>query len=199
MIDKWTKKYLKLAKTLAEDNTSCYSRTIGVVLVSEENRIISLGYNGSVSGAPHCDDPKFLDVWYDKIIDDTDKLLISLKYDNCDTKDKFIDCFKNKKQCPRRILNIPSGQRLELCNCAHAERNALASANLSGTCTKNSVLYCWCGVPCWECSQQIIQAGVKKVICLKRDVDYSVSSRYFLEMAGVTLEILDQELVLKEI
>lgn len=46
--NKWQQKYLKLAKTLQEDNTACYSRSVAVVLVSEDNRIISLGYNGSV-------------------------------------------------------------------------------------------------------------------------------------------------------
>lgn len=45
---KWQQKYLKLAKVLKEDNTACYSRSVAVVLVSEDNRIISLGYNGSI-------------------------------------------------------------------------------------------------------------------------------------------------------
>ena len=57
MIDKWNRKYLLLAKTLAEDNNTCYSRSIGSVLVSSDNLIQALGYNGPVVGVPHADSP----------------------------------------------------------------------------------------------------------------------------------------------
>lgn len=113
-MDKWTRKYLKLARVLAEDNDSCYSRQIGVVLVSKHNRIISLGYNGSVEGAPHNDDPRYLDhLW--SILEDEDRL--KLTNDGIKTKNEFVAKYSGCKTCPRRILNIPSGQKLHYCNC----------------------------------------------------------------------------------
>lgn len=41
----------KLVRTRA----TCPRRRVGAVLV-RENRIIATGYNGSIKGAPHCDD-----------------------------------------------------------------------------------------------------------------------------------------------
>lgn len=136
------------------------------------------------------DHPEYLKLLYEKILSQEELKLLQEKH-KINTVDEFIIRFQYQKICPRKIFNYPSGQRLDICNCAHAERNALASANLSGICTKNSIMFCYCGIPCWECSQQIIQAGVKTLICLKKDKDYTPSSRYFLYHSGI--EVIEVE------
>lgn len=189
-MDKWTRKYLKLAKTLADDNTACYSRKIGVVLVSPSNRIISLGYNGTVEGVPHPDTREYLTHLYENLFTQEDKQ--RLEEYKCKS---FVDKYEGCQTCPRRLLNIPSGQRLELCPCAHAERNALASANQSGVSTAGSIMYCYCGVPCHECTTVILQAGVSKIVCLKTDGDYSPSSRGLISMSNTELiEVEEKEI-----
>jgi deoxycytidylate deaminase len=53
-------------------------------------------------------------------------------------------------------------------------------------------MICHCGVPCAECCKTIINSGIKKVVCQKRDADYSpYSSRWMLEKSGVKLIIVD--------
>ena len=42
--------------------------------------------------------------------------------------------------CLRDQLNIPSGERHELCRASHAEQNAIAQAAYSGTSIKGSTL-----------------------------------------------------------
>lgn len=139
MIDKWTRKYMKLAKTLADDNTACYSRKIGCVLISEDNEPISFGYNGSIVKSPHNDDPAYLaHIWKSILTNDQRDYLIR-KYDLKGNKDyplyhffsnnrllitevdgmgyAFVNKFSGCKTCPRKLLDIPSGESMDICNC----------------------------------------------------------------------------------
>lgn len=221
MIDKWIRKYMKLAKALADDNTACYSRKIGCVLISEDNEPIGFGYNGSATGIPHNDDRVYLaHLWAnlltreqkDKLIEkyelkpvDYDpvesiysfplygKQTFSYFYNKLNvavdaTGEAFLNKFTGCKSCPRKLLDIPSGECMELCACSHSERNSIFNAAKRGTSTKNSTMYCWCGCPCFECTVAIIQAKIKKVVCLETGTaDYSKSSRYLYEMANIEL------------
>lgn len=48
--------YLDIAERIAERSTC--RRKVGTVIVSETGEILSTGYNGSISKAPHCEDEK---------------------------------------------------------------------------------------------------------------------------------------------
>ncbi|MGC8928144.1 MAG: deoxycytidylate deaminase [Myxococcota bacterium] len=65
--------------------------------------------------------------------------------------------------CLREKLNIPSGQRHELCRGLHAEQNAIIQAALYGVSTDQGVIYCT-NQPCAICAKMIINAGIKMVI-----------------------------------
>ncbi len=64
--------------------------------------------------------------------------------------------------CLRDELNIPSGERQELCWGLHAEQNAVIQAALFGVSTQNSTLYCTTK-PCITCAKILANAGVKKI------------------------------------
>ncbi|MPQ43895.1 deoxycytidylate deaminase [Clostridium tarantellae] len=52
----WDEYFMNLAEVLAERST-CDRAHVGCVIVNDEHRIVSTGYNGSVgSNMPHCDD-----------------------------------------------------------------------------------------------------------------------------------------------
>lgn len=51
----WNEYFMNLAKMVASRGT-CDRAYVGCVLVNSDNRIVSTGYNGSVSGNPHCDE-----------------------------------------------------------------------------------------------------------------------------------------------
>ncbi len=65
--------------------------------------------------------------------------------------------------CLREKLNVPSGERHELCRGLHAEQNAIIQAAYHGVSIKGSILYVTCH-PCSVCAKMIINAGIKKVV-----------------------------------
>ena len=64
--------------------------------------------------------------------------------------------------CLRVKLNVPSGQRHELCRGIHAEQNAIIQAALHGVSIKDAVLFCT-NQPCSICTKMIINAGITKI------------------------------------
>lgn len=64
--------------------------------------------------------------------------------------------------CLREKLNIPSGERHELCRALHAEQNAILQAAQYGISVKGATLYNT-NQPCAICAKMIINAGIKEV------------------------------------
>jgi dCMP deaminase len=65
--------------------------------------------------------------------------------------------------CLREHMNIPSGERHELCRGLHAEQNVIIQAAVFGTSIKGSTLYCT-NTPCVVCLKMLINAGVLEII-----------------------------------
>jgi dCMP deaminase len=65
--------------------------------------------------------------------------------------------------CLREQMNVPSGERHELCRGLHAEQNAIIQAALHGVSINGATLYCT-NHPCVICSKMIINAGIVHVI-----------------------------------
>ena len=84
--------------------------------------------------------------------------------------------------CIRNELNIPSGQRHEICRATHAEQNAIAQAAYSGTSIKNATMYVTTQ-PCVLCAKLCINAGISKII-FKGDYPDELSME-LLQEAGV--------------
>ena len=65
--------------------------------------------------------------------------------------------------CVRRELNVPSGERTELCRAVHAEQNAVAQAARFGTALEGCTAYVTCQ-PCAMCMKSLMQAGCVRVV-----------------------------------
>lgn len=50
----WDEYFLRMAQ-LAATRATCPRRRVGAILVRDQ-RVLATGYNGSIGGAPHCDD-----------------------------------------------------------------------------------------------------------------------------------------------
>jgi dCMP deaminase len=70
-----------------------------------------------------------------------------------------------REVCPRRGKNYEADEGLHLCPSIHAERNAIVQAARLGIKIKGSSLYVNYFTPCKDCLVEIINAGIKEVIC----------------------------------
>jgi len=64
--------------------------------------------------------------------------------------------------CLREKLNVPSGEKHELCRGIHAEQNAIIQAAFHGVSIKGATLYCT-NLPCFICAKMIINAGIRNI------------------------------------
>ncbi|WP_456395953.1 deoxycytidylate deaminase [Desulfurobacterium sp.] len=96
-----------------------------------------------------------------------DKRIIATGYNGAPSGLKHPD----EVGCLREKLNVPSGERHELCRGLHAEQNAIIQAALHGIPTKGAVLYCT-HCPCSLCTKMLINAGIKKIVYVEGYPDW---------------------------
>lgn len=70
---------------------------------------------------------------------------------------------KEKGECLRRKLGIPSGQQGQTCYAIHAEQNAIIQAARMGIAIEGATLYCT-HQPCSICARLIINAGIARIV-----------------------------------
>ena len=85
--------------------------------------------------------------------------------------------------CTREAMNIPSGERYELCRSVHAEANAIISASrrdmaggtlyLVGRDARTHELLSD-ATSCSMCRRLVINAGLEKVVIRKSETDFEV-------------------------
>jgi len=139
---KWDEYFHTLCQATA-CQVQCPSRSIGVV-IARGKYVVATGYNGPPSGFPHPGSGEFV-----KLVYNVAPQVIFPPYD---------------QPCPRKALDIRSGQELSLCPCAHAERNAIDSAARLGHATEGCVLYLNAPIPCLDCTYSIVNSGIVEVV-----------------------------------
>ena len=70
---------------------------------------------------------------------------------------------KERGECLRRKLNIPSGTRTEICYAIHAEQNAVIQAAKLGVSIDGGTCYCT-HQPCSVCAKILVNAGIKRIV-----------------------------------
>lgn len=95
---------------------------------------------------------------------------------------KTLDCHE-RGFCLRNKLNIPHGQRYELCRSCHAEQNAIINSARAGVGLLGGDMYNYAqdkdgniidGFPCFICKKMAINAGLKRMICSVKEGDYKI-------------------------
>lgn len=90
--------------------------------------------------------------------------------------------------CLREELNVPSGQRHELCRALHAEQNAIIQAATLGQSIEGASIYIT-HQPCSICSKMIINAGIDRIVVDEGYPDELATN--LLEEAGIKVVKLD--------
>jgi dCMP deaminase len=65
--------------------------------------------------------------------------------------------------CLRQKMEIPSGERHELCMALHAEQNAIIQAASMGQSIEGATIYVT-HQPCVICAKMIINAGIRRIV-----------------------------------
>jgi dCMP deaminase len=86
--------------------------------------------------------------------------------------------------CLRERLNVPSGERHELCRGLHAEQNAIIQAAKHGTNINTAILYCTT-MPCIICAKMLINSGIRRIVYEEGYSDQLAGE--MLEEAGVEM------------
>ena len=173
--------WLSVCNTIAE-NTKCLSIKIGVVVVKDDRYILSTGYNGPPAGSRHCDDLKYRQMLFDK------------NYGVEGNKLGYHAVVKDDiKLCPRGVMGFKSGEGLEYCQSAHAERNAIAVAARLGHSLEGATMYMNCGIPCFECAKSIINSGISNIV-VRSDFIYDkkgLSGLDILMNGGIKIRVME--------
>lgn len=92
--------------------------------------------------------------------------------------------------CLREKLNVPSGERHELCRALHAEQNAIIQCAMSGQNIEGATIYIT-HQPCIICSKMIINAGIKRIVVREGYPDNL--AKQILSEAGLPIIMLGEE------
>ena len=92
--------------------------------------------------------------------------------------------------CLREKLNVPPGERHELCRALHAEQNAIIQCAMSGQNIEGATIYIT-HQPCIICSKMIINAGIKRIVVREGYPDNL--AKQILSEAGLSIIMLGEE------
>lgn len=158
--------FIKMAELVAGQSTCCRLQ-VGAVLV-KDNRVISIGFNGSASGQVHCED-NFREVY----------------------EEQFKGQFPSYEEfrASRTFYDLHGKWSIE--NELHAEQNAIAFAAKNGISTEGATVYVtWS--PCVHCAKVIVSAGIKHVY-YKNLYDRSQDGIVFLKKNNIECLQLTQQ------
>lgn len=86
--------------------------------------------------------------------------------------------------CLRTQLNIPSGERHEICRAIHAEQNIIIQCAIHGINLEGADIYCTTQ-PCFICTKMLINCGIKRIYIVESYPDELALD--MLREAGVEL------------
>lgn len=162
------KLFTKMAELVAEQSTCCRMQ-VGAVLV-KDNRVISIGFNGTPSGQQHCDQ-HFQQLY----------------------QAEFADQFPTYEEYHSSRTFYDAHGKFSNDNELHAEQNAILFAAKNGIATAGSTLYVTVS-PCIHCAKVIVTAGITRVF-FKILYDRSQEGIVFLQKNGIECrQLTDKEL-----
>jgi len=92
-----------------------------------------------------------------------DKHILATGYNGAPSGSK--DCLE--LGCLRNELNIPSGERHEICRGIHAEQNVIIQAALHGVSLEGSTIYAT-HTPCILCAKMLVNARIKRYVSFSK-------------------------------
>ena len=126
--------FMDIAEKFARRSTCCKLKTCALLV--RDGRIISMGYNGVVSGQGHCDR-----YWYNKYLESP--------YVDTQTFEEY--CQSEPFLSEHHVWSEPRE--------IHGEQNCILYAAKNGLATDNSTMYTVYS-PCVNCAKVIVASGI---------------------------------------
>jgi len=111
-----------------------------------------------------------------------DKHILATGYNGAPSSLK--DCLE--LGCLRDELNIPSGERHEICRGIHAEQNVIIQASLHGVSLEGSAIYAT-HTPCVLCAKMLVNARIKRYVSFGKYNDNAFIDLF--REAGIEVDI----------
>jgi len=167
--EKYDKFFLETAK-LSANMSFCKRRKVGAIL-TKNTRIISNGWNGTVSGEDNCCEELYeSESDIETAILEKDKNYEKKAKEFCNENGLiFENSYLDNNEI---IVKYRRPQYRTKNSVVHAEANAISYAAKEGISTNNCTLYVTLS-PCMNCANLIIQAGIKEVVYLEEYRDKS--------------------------
>lgn len=165
--------FIKICQVVAQRST-CLRSQVGAVIV-KEGRVVSMGYNGPVSGMPACSSKEVPPTPLHPV-GEVDWLKVYP--DEPETWPEYTGGEEGHPEC------MGPGCTRSL----HAETNAIAFAARAGVSVEGCTMYCTMS-PCINCAKVIVNSGIK---CLKYMEKYrDISGLELLMTAGIEVVHLE--------
>ncbi len=117
-----------------------------------------------------------------------DKHILATGYNGAPSGRK--DCLE--LGCLRDELNIPSGEKHEICRGIHAEQNVIIQASLHGISLEGSTIYST-HTPCRICAKMLVNARIKRFVTFGEYNDNSYADLFkdekLFQDAGIEVAI----------
>lgn len=142
--------------------STCVRKQVGAVIFDiDSDRLLAIGYNGTVSGSVHCNELFSTDL--------TPKCSLLNYLKAADTKNNIHHMFSEQYE-------------------VHAEQNALLNMIHTGTKKANNMGIICTLEPCLNCAKLIIGAGIKHVWYIEKYDRATYDIKQYFKRAGVTCE-----------
>jgi len=205
--------FLEILDTIKKQSTCSYYKT-GALIV-KDNRIVSMGYNGTPPGFPQCNElqevlewlvenPKkalslinpLTDLQLEKMLknETLKKFPLFSKYSGVRIRPIFS---RLVEIIPIILKKLEKDGRIDLYDFnfvhsryeIHAEQNAIAYSLRAGTNIEGATIYSAL-LPCMECAKLIVASGIKRVVYTEEYIDkrFNETSRDFLNINGVKVD-----------
>lgn len=159
--------FSKICQVVAQRST-CWRSQVGALIV-KDGRIVSMGYNGPVSGMPAC-------IQKPSLVDGVGLIVLGPGQVDPELQEE-------RGKMEERVCMGPGCTRS-----LHAETNAIAFAARAGVSVEGCTMYCSMS-PCINCAKVIVNSGIRELRYLEKYRD--TSGLDLLKRAGIMVEHLE--------
>ena len=179
------KSYVDTAIVWSKRST-CVRKQVGAVIFNmKTDRLLAIGYNGTVEGQVHCDELFIPPDKINKSIGHYIDMPLQFYDDTCTNNNQWLTVDREVW----RVIHHRFSDTYEV----HAEQNAVFNLIKTGVSyNANDLAIVTTLEPCFNCAKAIVALGIKHVYYIEKYDNASGDAVKYLESCGVKCECIDE-------